>query len=434
MTIHTVQKGDTIHSIAEQYNVPVSRILTDNNLAEDSILNEGQAIMIIQPSQIYIIKEGDTLESIAEANNITVLQLLQNNPELSENNSIYTGMEIVISYETDTSISIIGYTSTFITYQVLRRSLPYLTYLVILNYRFNAAGALIEINDSRIIDTAKEFGVAPIMFLSSMTESGRGSYALTHSLLNNLNAQELLIDNVLSNLISKGYEGLNIDFYSVLKEDLPLYIEFISNLTERLKPYGFEVFVTMSPHTFAYQPGTEYEPSYYNEIGSIADKVILMSYQWPQAYMNQMAETTVNYIQEYLDFVITQIPPEKIFIGVSRIAYDWELPYVEGETIGTTLSNAGAINLANQLGSPIEFDEISQTPYFYYNSAGIEHFVWFKDARSINAILDLVARYGLAGVALWNIMFYYSPTWLSIISQYNIEKHENHITELEETS
>jgi spore germination protein len=272
-----------------------------------------------------------------------------------------------------------------------------------------------DINDENIIKLAKEYGVAPIMFVSAMTEQGRGNYSATHAIFNNLEAQNKLIDNVLIKMKEKGYVGVNLAFYSILYQDLPLYVSFVESITERLNSEGYEVFVTMTPHTFSYQPGVAYEKSYYADIGKVANYIILISYLWSQAYISEVAQTTVGYLKSYLDFVITQTNPEKIFIGLERIAYDWELPYIEGETMGTSLTNMGAINLANQLGSNIEFDEATQTPYFNYNSSGIEHFVWFKDARSENAILNLVDTYGLAGIAVWNILYYSSQTWLSII-------------------
>lgn len=101
-----------------------------------------------------------------------------------------------------------------------------------------------------------------------------------------------------------------------------------------------------------------------------------------------------------------QIPPEKIFLGLTRIAYDWELPYVEGETSGSALTNLDAINLANQTGSVINYDETTKTPYFYYNTSGVEHFVWYKDARTIDALLELVVSKGLKGLSIWNLMYY----------------------------
>lgn len=185
---------------------------------------------------------------------------------------------------------------------------------------------------------------------------------------------------------------------------------------------GFEVFVSLIPSTLRYKSGVPYENSYYYDIGQATNNVTLITYQWTSAYISQVVETGVNFLKEYLDFAVSQIPPEKIFIGLTRLAYDWELPYVEGETVGRFLTTLSSITLAEQVSAPIEFDEVTQTPYFYYNSlAGVEHFVWFKDTRTFDAIINLVFEYGLKGVAVWNIMYYNSPTWLVINSQYEIE-------------
>jgi Predicted glycosyl hydrolase len=85
-----------------------------------------------------------------------------------------------------------------------------------------------------------------------------------------------------------------------------------------------------------------------------------------------------------------------------------------------------AIDLARNVGATIKFDDISQTPYFTYettiNGFFAAHIVWFIDARSINALLELVIKYQLHGVGIWNITIYNSPLWLVINSQFDIEK------------
>jgi LysM repeat protein len=71
---YTVQKGDTIWSISNKVNVPVSDIRKLNNLIIDS-LREGQVILIPKKAlnyQIYIVNKGDTLYNIANRYNVTV--------------------------------------------------------------------------------------------------------------------------------------------------------------------------------------------------------------------------------------------------------------------------------------------------------------------------------------------------------------------------
>ncbi len=418
--IHIVQEGDTIESISNQYKIPSSKIVMDNNLPPNIILSIGQAIMIMPPSQTYVIQDGDTLSGIAETYGVTVLQLLRNNPNLADKDTLSVGEEIVIRYNTKKNIDVFGFATLFIDKKVLRKTLPYLTYLAVFNYKIDALGTFLGINDTEIINMALDYGVAPIMSISAISETGRGSYATTHTLMNNPVAQNLLIENVLINMKLKGYVGLNMGLYSILEEDFSLYINFVTNTTLRLNSEGYEVFVTLAPHTLGYQAGINYTKSYYADLGNAANKVILITYLWQQGSMDHFSETTYSFMKELLDLATQQIPPEKIFIGMPSIAYDWELPYVEGETVGNSLSNASAITLANQLGSVIEFDDVTQTPYFYYHSSGLIHFVWFKDARSIKSFLDLIDEYGLAGVAVWNINYYLPQNWLSINSLYNI--------------
>jgi spore germination protein len=425
MTIHTVERGDTIYSIAERYIIPYERLQKDNILSPNDSLNIGRALIITYPEQTHIVQDGDTLASIASTYGVGLIQLLRNNPELSDrvNYSLIIGEELIISYNNEgKKLKVNGFANVFISIDVLRKTLPFLTYITILNYRVTPTGDLIDINDTNVIQISKEYGVAPLMFISALDEQGRGSYGTTRSILINPEYTTALINNVRIILREKDYYGLFIGFQNILLEDMPLYIDFVANITDQLNREGYEVFVSLVPSTFGFSLDIPYDFTYYSDIGQATNNVTLITYQWTSSFIPQFAQTTASYLKAYLDFVVTQIPPEKIFLGLTRIAYDWELPYVEGETLGRFLTNALAINLASQVEATIQYDEVHQTPYFnYFSLGGVEHFVWFKDARTIDAITNLVYDYGLKGIAVWNIMYYYPETWLVLNSQYDIE-------------
>ena len=61
MTIHTVERGDSIYSIARMYGVPQSRVITDNMLENPSRLVVGEDIVILYPTETYTVRGGDTL-------------------------------------------------------------------------------------------------------------------------------------------------------------------------------------------------------------------------------------------------------------------------------------------------------------------------------------------------------------------------------------
>ena len=85
-----------------------------------------------------------------------------------------------------------------------------------------------------------------------------------------------------------------------------------------------------------------------------------------------------------LDYAVTEIPPEKILMGMPNYGYDWTLPFMRG-TAAQSVSFTQAVDLALRYGVEIQFDEQAQTPYFYYTDNGTQHVVWFDDPRRLQA-------------------------------------------------
>lgn len=93
---YTVKSGDTLYSIAREYNTTPEELRTLNNLATN-LLSVGQKLIIPTTSitTTYIIEKGDTLYSLANKFNTTVDNLKKLNNLTSNNLSI--GQELIIS-------------------------------------------------------------------------------------------------------------------------------------------------------------------------------------------------------------------------------------------------------------------------------------------------------------------------------------------------
>jgi len=64
---YIVKKGDTLSSIAEDFNIDVNTILWANNLSSKSILREGQKLIILPVSGIlHVVEKGETVWEIAK--------------------------------------------------------------------------------------------------------------------------------------------------------------------------------------------------------------------------------------------------------------------------------------------------------------------------------------------------------------------------------
>ena len=406
MIFYTVKSGDTISSIAREFGVSPQRLIFDNGPENMDRPVVGQTILILEPETVYTVKRGDTLYSIAQKYSTTVGQLLRNNPFIMSPDRLEEGQNLVISFKDkpEEAIRINGYAYPFIPIPLLRRTLPFLSTLTIFGYGFYDSGELLAPNDVPLIEQAKLYGVAPVLLLTSILENGNFSSERSSLLFNDLMLQNTVLNNLVDVMNEKGYKGLDIDFEFVAPEDSAAFIRFIENATEIMHDNGFFVNVDLAPKASADQRGLLYEAHDYGAIGSIADTVFLMTYEWGYTYGPPMAVAPINQVKRIVDYALTEIDPGKILLGIPNYAYDWTLPFEKGISKAITIGNQYAVTLAGKAGTEILFDEASQTPFFYYRDMGRDHVVWFEDARSIDAKLNVAQQNRLRGIGYWNIM------------------------------
>lgn len=283
MIIYVVRPGDTLTGIAGETGSTVDRIARDNGLSPDAVLVPGQALVILQPNRTHTVAEGESFLGIAQQYGVAPKQLLANNPSLNGRETLYPGETIVIDYVTNTErrdLSVNGYAYPYIDRELLRKTLPYLTYLTVFTYGFTEEGELIGIDDEEIIRIAKEYQVAPLMLLSTLTADGTFSNELASRIFSDEAARNRLFDLILENLRTKGYYGLDVDFEFILPEDRDNYVQFLTELKARLEPEGYPLIVALAPKTSGMQRGLLYESHDYPAIGAVADSVLIMTYEW----------------------------------------------------------------------------------------------------------------------------------------------------------
>jgi spore germination protein len=427
MDIYVVQPGDDINSIAYKYGVSATKLIQDNGLENLSTVVPGQSIVILYPTQTHIVQEGDSLTTISNAYGVTIMQLLRNNPFLLDREYIYPGESIVVSYNINGKVTTNGYAYYYINRDTLKKTLPYLTYLSIFNYRIPTEGGIITYGDeSDIIQLAKEYGVAPLMMITSLSTLGESNIEAVYNLIINEERQDSIINNILNILRSKSYYGLNWMSNSINVYNQKIYINFLTKLSNALNNEGYLLFITLNPNVKYVDNEISLEQIDYSSIGKVVDGITFLQFVWGINFEPPAPISSANLLRNFIDYLVQLVPPEKIIIGKPLIAYDWELPYVPGISRGNSLTLNSAIALANDVGATIEFDESSKSPFFKYSQsnlvAKIEHIVWFIDARSINSLDKLIAEYGLEGTGIWSIMIYFQQLWSIINSQYEIVK------------
>lgn len=418
MPIHVVKSGETIYSIAQLYDVSADRIVYDNELAAQQNLVPGQALLILMPSRVHIVREGQTVEQIAEEYSITVKNLYQNNPFLLNQTYLLEGQSLVISYEGEPLMRgrISGYAYPFIEPYILREVLLYIDEILIFSYGFTAEGELIppQIDETWVIQEAWNQQVEPILVLTPFAETGTFNSGLIQILSENETVQDNLIENLLETVREKGYVGVDVDFEYIRPEDRVGYADFVNRLRETMNENGYRVSVALAPKTSSYQKGLLYEAMDYHLLGQSANTVFLMTYEWGYTYGPPLPVAPLPNVRQVLEYALTEIPKEKIVLGIPNYGYSWPLPYERGVTKARLIGNVEANVIAAERGVEIQYDERYQSPFFYYEIGGRRYEVWFEDVRSIYAKLQLAAEKDIRGVGYWNLMRPFRANWLLV--------------------
>ncbi|MDD5937138.1 MAG: glycosyl hydrolase family 18 protein [Clostridiales bacterium] len=423
MLIHVVKPNETISSIAAQYGVSPQRLMYDNAITDPTRLVVGQALLVLFPSKVHLVQENETLYSIATDYQVSVLSLVRNNPFVVEQENIYPGDSIVISYDTkkERTIRTNGYVYPQVTYDTLVQTLPFLTTISIFSYGFTMEGDLIPTDDEDIIEISRKYGVDPILVLTPLDET----YGFNNELVSVISQDEAVQNNLISQLLAvveeKRYSGVDVDFEFIKGEDAEGFANFVRRLRETLNEQGYSVSVALAPKTSADQVGLIYEGMNYALLGEAANSALLMTYEWGYTYGPPLAVAPLDQVTRVVDFGVSQIEANRLDLGMANYGYDWALPFEKGVTRARNIGNLEAIEIAFNNYAEIQFDEVAQSPFFTYTNNGVDHIVWFEDVRSILGKLKLMEARGMRGLGYWQLMRYFRPNWMLVNALFDIE-------------
>ena len=421
MDIHVVQPGDTMYRLAQQYGVPMERLIQDNQLEQPAQLVVGQTIVVQYPELTHTIRAGDSLYSIAQMHNTTVAQLLRNNPALQGRDLLFPGQSIVVRYDVRPSgcLAVNGYAYPYIQRDLLRSILPYLSQLTPFSYRFEGS-RLIPLQDEALVSAALQSRTAPLLCLANLDAQEQFSSELVHQLLSSEIQQQSLIAELMEAVDRRGYQGIDVDFEYVPAEDARAYARFLAQLRQALRSRRLPLSAALAAKTSANQPGRLYEGIDYHLIAQAVDFALLMTYDWGYLSGPPMAVAPLPQVRKVVEYALTEFSPEQLYLGIPNYGYNWPLPFREGNR-AVSVNNVEAVRLAWNRHAAIRYDETAQAPWLrYVDEQGVEHEVWFEDARSIQAKLNLALEYGLYGVGYWNLDRPFPQNWVVLNSMAQI--------------
>ncbi|HEY9577665.1 MAG TPA: glycosyl hydrolase family 18 protein, partial [Pseudobacillus sp.] len=208
-----------------------------------------------------------------------------------------------------------------------------------------------------------------------------------------------------------------------ISEDRELYNTFLRRARDRLHAAGLMISTAVAPKASDVTTGI-YGAHDYATIGGIVDFVALMTYEWGYTCSAPQAVSPIGPVRNVVRYAVSVIPRNKILLGQNLYGYDWTAPYPPaGGPPARAVSPQRAIAIALRENAEIQYDSQVQAPFFrYIDDAGLQHEVWFEDARSIQAKFDLIKQFGLRGIMYWKLGLAFPQNWLLLQDNFNIRK------------
>lgn len=410
MGIHIVQAGDSLWAISQKYNVPTLDIRTANGLENGPGIIPGLALYIPESGPVirsYLVKPGDTLWSISQRFQTTINLILSANPEIRPE-GLYIGQKLNIPSPSRLVMKTLGFIvpyspDTFLP--AFRETAKNLTYIAISAYSLTREGyAYIEIDDSAILAESRRLDVIPLLMIRNLAQ-GEFNAELIGGVLESPANRRNLILSLMNFVTQKGYGGISLDFEFIPPPRRQDFNSFIRELKNALGPKMLHVNVHAKTEDL---PANRIIGAYdYKAIGEGADivAVMTMDYGYPTGPPNPVAPLW--WVEEVIQYSITQIDPKKLQIALPLYGYDWRT----ADNLTRSFSMQAIQNLALSRGAVIQFDAYAASPWFRYWNGEEEHAVWFEDIRSITEKYKLIDQYNLLGMTYWQLSLRFPQNW-----------------------
>jgi spore germination protein len=255
------------------------------------------------------------------------------------------------------------------------------------------------------MDRLRRSGIPLVPTIANVT-NGRWAYEPVAAMLRDPTAMERHVTDVVALVLREGYAGIDIDYEDLRATDREAFSTFATRLGEALHAENKIFSIALFAKTTDVGEDQRNVAQDYAAIGETADEVRLMAYDYHWAASGPGPVAPITWVRQVLDYAKTQIPAKKIVLGVPVAGFDW----VDGQ--GEPVTWLQCFGRTRAYGATLRYDRLSQSPSFKYTDAqGRAHEVWFENAESTTAKLEVAKASGIRGVYLWMIGGEDDRTW-----------------------
>jgi spore germination protein len=258
------------------------------------------------------------------------------------------------------------------------------------------------------MEQLRRSGIPLVPTIANVT-NGQWAYEPVAAMLHDPAAMTRHVNDVVALVQREGYAGIDIDYEDLRAADRETFATFVTRLAGALHAKNKILSIAVFAKSTDAGEDQRNVAQDYAAIGEAADEVRLMAYDYHWSASTPGPVAPITWVRQVLDYAKTQIPAEKIVLGVPVSGYDW----VDGQ--GEVVTWLQCFGRTRAFRATLQYDRLSQSPSFRYTDAQArEHEVWFENAESTTAKLDAAKAAGIRGVYLWMIGGEDDRTWATL--------------------
>ena len=232
----------------------------------------------------------------------------------------------------------------------------------------------------------------------------------TSELLNDMNARQTFVDNVLSLVRRYKFKGINLDFEHMYSGDSGDYAELVRELSCTLR--ANDVICSVDVNV---PDGSDNWSKCYDSkaISDAADYTILMAYdQYGSSSKKAGPVAALNWVETNLIKMTERdgIDSSKLVLGVPFYSRFWRVR--NGTVVSTSsMSMKTANEYISNHKSETEWNETAGQYVIRYKDKNDDIEIWVENEKSLEEKLKLIGKYNLGGFAAWRWGFENDATW-----------------------
>jgi len=279
---------------------------------------------------------------------------------------------------------------------------------------------------------------------------------LNHRILTDAEISAYVVPEIVDYVVEEGYDGFDLDLEGVWPDDRVAYTAFTARLGAAL--HDRDKLLTVAIPAKTADTTTGWGGAFeYAALGAHADLFTVMAYEYHGGWGEPGPIAPYDWVQQVAAFATSQIPAEKVLLGLAFYGFDWNTTSGGGRYLG--FPDAAA--LSDRYGVPMVLDPTTRSETMRYRAPGgeppprpvappalrheitqrqpptcpitepspattptprptpapdaiQEHEVWLEGTASAAARLPIADRYETGGVAMWRLGQEDSSMWAVI--------------------